>query len=163
MARLPCLLCMHWVEDAIIGKDEANRLLAEHKRVEHGPSKATFPPERELYVLPPLRSGLAIEAETPPGAPLSVEGRLQRTIDIARLDGALAPEEPDDAETRAYLDALRMVAAAIVAGGVFIADGAIAPTGAVGVAGAILFADIRRVVGLYGRTIDLGGVPEGRS
>lgn len=60
--------------------------------------------------------------------------------------------EPDDAEARAYLDALRM-ALHVLAGGDEVSPAA----------RAVLIADIRSVVGLFGRSPELGGAREGTS
>lgn len=50
--QLPCPNCEWWVESRVIGMPRAKAMLAEHQAAH--PPKATFPPERELYVLPPV-------------------------------------------------------------------------------------------------------------
>lgn len=90
-----------------------------------------------------LSSGLAVEATL-------AARELLPASPAARLE--LAPEEPDNDEARAYLDALRMALHVLVGGD------EVSPA-----ARAVLISDIRSVVGLFGRSPELGGAREGTS
>jgi hypothetical protein len=85
MARRPCFLCTHWVEDAVIGEAEARRLLAAHKRkrAEHGGygSVATLPPS---------------QAETAAKPALKEEGRRHFLAAICRTCRQLPCACPQD-------------------------------------------------------------------
>lgn len=93
---------------------------------------------------------------TPPPGSVQSDAAALDAREAPRLPGEAVPSvpfgEPDDAEARAYLDALRM-ALHLLAGGDEVSPAA----------RAVLIADIRSVVGLFGRSAELGGAREGTS